>query len=176
MMDWSRSKIYKPYSGYLVFRLLEPLKLKMSAIFNWSMMKIVYGVAHVDQQSKPYMLDSLWLMDLFRCIGQLEFKSKFIGNFIYGTVLIMAKRLYQEQMVVTGVHHHQTWHDHIPTFHSTVTVNGTTSQSKLVGFLRSFRPSGFFILEIGLVSRTALLRDLNPRLKNRGSLLPEILS
>ncbi|CAN1156060.1 hypothetical protein LINPERHAP2_LOCUS20728 [Linum perenne] len=57
MMDWSRSKIYKPYSGYLVSRLLQ-----MSAVFNWLMMR----VTHVDQQSKPYMLDSLWLMDFIQ--------------------------------------------------------------------------------------------------------------
>ncbi|CAN1816250.1 hypothetical protein LINPERHAP1_LOCUS27710 [Linum perenne] len=66
-IDDIRSKIYKPYSGYLVFRLLQmPLKMKMSAIFNWSMMRTVYGVARVDQQSKPYMLDSLWLMDFIQ--------------------------------------------------------------------------------------------------------------
>ncbi|CAN1341951.1 hypothetical protein LINPERPRIM_LOCUS39331 [Linum perenne] len=62
-IDDIRSKIYKPYSGYLVFRLLQ---MKMSAIFNWSMMRTVYGVARVDQQSKPYMLDSLWLMDFIQ--------------------------------------------------------------------------------------------------------------
>ncbi|CAN1254219.1 hypothetical protein LINPERPRIM_LOCUS8572 [Linum perenne] len=33
-IDWFRCKIYKLYNGYLVSRMLQPLEMKMSAIFN----------------------------------------------------------------------------------------------------------------------------------------------
>ncbi|CAN1143154.1 hypothetical protein LINPERPRIM_LOCUS26367 [Linum perenne] len=82
-MDWFAYTIYKLNNGYLThakaswpWLFLHPTtvdfkstKITMTAVFNWPITRTVYsfGAPYMDQQSKPgkpYMLDSLWLMDV----------------------------------------------------------------------------------------------------------------
>ncbi|CAN1143162.1 hypothetical protein LINPERPRIM_LOCUS26371 [Linum perenne] len=83
MVDWFAYTIYKLNNGYLIHAMaswpwlsfhpitvdFKSMTITMSTVFNWPMTRTVYsfGAPYIDQQSKPgkpYMLNSLWLMDV----------------------------------------------------------------------------------------------------------------
>ncbi|CAN1824739.1 hypothetical protein LINPERHAP1_LOCUS30884 [Linum perenne] len=110
MMDWFAYTIYKLNNGYMTHAMaswpglslhlttvdFKSMTITICTIFNCPMRRTVYsfGAPSMDQQSipgKPYMLDSLWLMDVIHILSSTGYQIVIWWEFIYGTALIMAK-------------------------------------------------------------------------------------